>query len=374
MPHQTQIDPYEVLGVSSNATLDEIKNAYRKLAMEHHPDRNPDNPNAEERFKEISEAYEILSDSQKRSMYDNGGFGNFEDFVGGFDMSDAFSIFESIFGNIWGGGVSRSQRSQNRTRPGESLRIAIDLTLEEIFSGTEKEIKIAHYTTCPECSGRGYPDGEKLEVCPHCGGTGQIRQMQRSIFGTTVRFAPCVTCGGTGQKPTKVCKNCDGTGRIRTEEKLKIQIPAGISGGQILRLDGKGNAGIGGGHPGDLHVIVREIQHERFIRKEADLLTTFPIGISTATIGRKRIFENIDGEEIEIEIPKGTQFGNILKLKGKGFPRINGSKNGDLIIQFIIVIPKKLTRKQKKLLEEFAEDEKLPPKDIVQDILHKLGY
>ncbi|MCD6531821.1 J domain-containing protein, partial [bacterium] len=348
MARNKNFDPYEVLGVSRDATLDEIKSAYRRLAMKYHPDRNPDDPEAEEKFKQIAEAYEILSDPKKREMYDRGGFRDVGDFFGGrgFSYDDAMSIFEQIFGDLgdfFGGGFDVHTRRTSRTRsyaqPGESLRVFLDLRLDEIYRGTEKTITVSRYDTCPECGGRGYPPGEGLRTCPQCGGKGVITQVGRSIFGTVQRVVTCPTCGGTGQVPSKICKRCGGTGRVRRSEKIRVKIPAGIEDGQILRVPGKGNAGIGGGPPGDLLIVVQEIPHPKFARKGADLYTSYPIKVSTAVLGGTRTFKHIDGEEFEINIPPSTQFGDILVLRGKGMPIPGTSRRGNLIIQFLVIIP-----------------------------------
>ncbi|MCD6596010.1 molecular chaperone DnaJ [bacterium] len=383
MAVSSNIDPYEILGVPKDASIDEIKSAYRKLAMKYHPDRNPDDPNAEEKFKRLSEAYEILSNPKKRDIYDRGGVSNFNDFFQqGYDVSDAMSIFEQIFGGLttangmWGGGgFGQNMRTQKQSyaQQGESLRIAVDISLEEIYKGVEKTVTVSHFETCSVCGGKGYPHGEKLRKCPQCGGTGRVREVGRSFFGTVQRISTCPTCGGSGSIPTKICTKCKGTGRIRASEKIKVKIPAGIDNGQILRVAGKGNVGIHGGRPGDLLIIIREIAHKKFVRKGNDIYTSYPIKITTAALGGKRKFKNVDGTEIEIEIPAGTQFGDILRLKGKGLPSPGTSRHGNVIIQFIVLVPDKLTRKQKELLKKFAEDEKQPKKSAIENVIRKYG-
>ena len=383
MARNKNFDPYEVLGVPRDATLDEIKSAYRRLAMKYHPDRNPNDPEAEEKFKQIAEAYEILSDPKKREMYDRGGFRDVGDFFGGrgFSYDDAMSIFEQIFGDLgdfFGGGFDvhtrRTSRPRSYAQPGESLRVFLDLRLDEIYRGTEKTITVSRYDTCPECGGKGYPPGEGLRTCPQCGGKGVITQVGRSIFGTVQRVVTCPTCGGTGQVPSKICKRCGGTGRVKKSEKIRVKIPAGIEDGQILRVPGKGNAGIGGGPPGDLLIVVREIPHPKFVRKGADLYTSYPIKVSTAVLGGTRTFKHIDGEEFEINIPPSTQFGDTLVLRGRGMPIPGTSRRGNLIIQFLVIIPDKVDSKMKKLMQEFALHEKQPKKSTVEKIVKKFGY
>lgn len=377
MATYSNIDPYEVLGVSRDASLDEIKRAYRQLAMKYHPDKNPGDPNAEEKFKRISEAYQILSNPQKRSMYDRGGMTDMGDmFSGGFDIYDAMSLFEQMMGDMFdfgGFGRSRPQARKSYQRQGESLRVAVDLSMKEIYTGTEKTITISRYDTCATCKGKGYPPGESLKQCPQCGGRGRIIQVTRGLIGTIKRESTCPTCEGTGHIPTKICTDCQGRGRAKVEERIKVKIPAGIGDGQILRVPGKGNAGITGGSPGDLLVIIRQIPDKKFVRQGSNILTSFPIKISTAVLGGKRTFTHIDGEKIEIEIPQGTQFGDTIKIKNKGMPIPGSTRKGDLIIHFVIIVPDKLTRKQKELMEQFAKDEKQPGKNIIDRIMRRFG-
>lgn len=371
MPRQTKIDPYEVLGVSHDASLDEIKRAYRKLAMAYHPDKNPGDPNAEEKFKQISEAYEILSNPQKRNSYDRGDFSNFDQFFGGFDLSDAFSIFSNLFGNLWGGG-GRAER-QEYSQQGESLRVVVEVSLEEILTGAGKTIKLRHYVPCPECGGKGYPPGESLQRCPQCGGTGQLRQVGRSFLGTVTRIVTCPTCRGTGVIPTKICQRCGGEGRIEKVDKIKVKIPAGIKEGQVLRIGGKGNSGTGGGFAGDLFVVVREKKHDKFVRRGKDIITTLSVSIVQAALGGDIEIDGLNGERYKISIPAGTQFGDIISVKGAGLPNMHSGKRGDLLLQTIVIVPERLSRKQKKLLEQLKEIDEKPKQRTIQELLKRFG-
>ncbi len=366
-------DPYEVLGVAKSADADEIKKAYRKLAMELHPDRNPGNANAEEQFKQVNEAYSILGDAQKRAAYDRGDFDTFGagGAGGGFDFFDPMSIFESFFGGSFGGSARGAKTYE---RAGETLKAVVEVSLEDVFAGAERKMKYAHYAACQECGGKGYPSGEKLEVCPECKGRGYVRRVAQTFFGTTAVESECATCNGSGKKPTKVCKKCAGTGRVRVDDEFVVNIPKGIADGHALRYVGKGNAGYGGGVSGDLMVFVRVLPHARFIRRDADIFSTHAVGVALAALGAKTVFENIDGEKIAVELKEGTQFGDKITVRGKGLPSYGGGKRGDLVIQILVIVPEKLSRKERELMEQFAGVEREPKGSIVKEMLKKFGF
>ena len=370
MQKRIDFDPYEVLGVQKDSNQNEIKSAYRRLAMEHHPDKNPGDPQAEEKFKQISEAYEILSDTRKRTAYDGGNFEGFDSFFSGFDLGDAFQIFGDFFGDIFGG---RQTRRTGYSRSGESLKVGVAVTLEEIYSGAEKTIKLKHNVSCTKCNGKGYPPGERLKQCPQCNGTGQLRQVGRSFFGTMTRVVTCPTCKGVGSIPTRICMNCSGTGRIEATEKIKVKISPGIEDRQVLRINGQGNAGFGGGPSGDLFVVVQEQPHDRFVRRGNNLVTTIPVIMSKAALGGYIDLKTISGDSIKIDIPRGTQFGDIIKVKGKGLPDFRNGPNGDLMIQVLVIVPDKLSKKQRSILDEFSKIEDEPKESVLKQLIRRFG-
>ncbi len=372
-------DYYEVLGIDKSASAADIKKAYRKLAMKYHPDKNQGDKEAEEKFKEASEAYEVLSDNDKKSRYDqfghagmDGAFGHqggfrWSDFSHSGDFSDIFGSegFSSFFGNIFGGG----RRSGRRSNRGEDLKVGVHLTLKEIAEGCEKKIKIKVKVACPKCGGSGAKDGKKA-TCSQCGGTGQVRQVQNSIFGRMQTIVDCPSCGGTGQKIENPCPNCLGTGRVDEQKTVLVKIPAGVEEGQYLRLDGQGNAGHNGGQSGDLIVVISEKEHDLFVRDGENLYVDFPINVSTAVLGGSLMIDSIYGGKLKLNVKEGTETGKILRVKGQGLPVVNRDYKGDLFVKLSVKIPTKLDKDEKKLYEKLAKfDEKreLSPKKSFLD-------
>lgn len=357
-------DYYEVLGVSKGATDDEIKKAYRKLAKKYHPDVNKDNPEAAEKFKEASEAYEILSDKEKRARYDQFGFagvdpnygagqgGGFSGFSGGF--GDFGDIFDSFFGGGFGGGTR--QNRANAPRQGESIRRSVMLNFEEAAFGCEKEITIDRVETCPECGGSGAEKGYTPETCPNCHGTGTVQQTQRTPFGTFASTGACPNCRGTGKIIKKPCKNCHGTGQERRSRKLSVKIPAGIDDGQSVALRGQGGAGINGGPVGDVIVTVSIRPHPLFQRDGYDVWCEVPISYAQACLGDKLIVPTIDGK-VEYTMPAGTQPGTVFRMRGKGIQSVNNRGRGDQFVKVTLEVPKNLSDNQKELLRKLEDSD-----------------
>lgn len=352
-------DYYEVLGVSKSASDADIKKAYRKLAKQYHPDINPGNKEAEAKFKEINEAYEVLGDAQKRAQYDQfghagfeqggfGGFGGFSDFgdFGGFG-----DIFETIFGGGFGGRTSRTRRGPQK---GADLKSSVEISFEEAAFGVEKEISIHRMETCDKCEGSGSKPGTKASTCQHCNGTGQIQYKQRTPFGQFVNIKTCDVCHGEGKVITNPCDACNGKGRIRRQKKIKINVPAGIDDGQTMRLEGEGEPGIKGGPSGDLFISVRVKPHAIFQRQGNDVICEMPITFVQAALGTELEVPTLDGR-VKYNVPEGTQTGSVFRLKNKGIPFLRGSGRGDQYVKVHVEVPKKLNEKQKALLREFAE-------------------
>jgi molecular chaperone DnaJ len=348
-------DYYEVLGVGKNASEAELKSAYRKLAIQYHPDKNPDNQEAEDKFKEAAEAYSVLSDAQKRASYDRfghaasgaSGFGG-----GGFDGSgfanieDLFDMFG--FGDMFGS----SQRSRNTAQRGSDLRYDLEITLEEASLGKEQKLKIPRLETCEECDGKGAEKGTTAETCVTCQGQGQVR-FQQGFFSV---MRTCSNCRGTGGIIKNPCKKCRGNGRIEREKVLEIKIPAGVETGSRLRVTGEGEAGANGGRAGDLFVVIHVAEHETFERQGGNLYSSAPITFSQAALGSDIKVKTLDGEE-DLKIPVGTQTGTVFRLKEKGMPMLGGRGKGDLFVAVTVVTPKNLTKEQRQLLEQLAEIE-----------------
>jgi molecular chaperone DnaJ len=362
-------DYYELLGVARSASAEEIKKAYRKLAVKFHPDKNPDDKNAEERFKEIGEAYEILSDPEKRAAYDRFGHAAFAQGGagrGGGGMHDPFDIFREVFGGGGGGGGIFEQffggggRNERESRQrGSDLRYDMQITLEEAAFGTEKEIEVAKLDICGECKGTGAEKGSRVVTCNTCHGRGQVVS-SRGFFQVS---QTCPRCRGTGQSVEKPCGKCHGDGRSEQTTRIKLKLPAGIEDGARLRSAGNGEAGIRGGARGDLYVVVHIKEHEVFDREGSNLFCDVPVSFAMAALGGELKVPTLHGEAT-IKIPAGTQSGTIFKLRGKGMAELNGGGHGDLLARTVIAVPKKLSAEQRKKLEEFAEvlgDEVPPP-------------
>lgn len=357
-------DYYEVLGVNRSATKDEIKKAYRKLAMQYHPDRNPGDNSAEEKFKEAAEAYEILSHDDKRNNYDRfghegvrgSGFG-----AEGFsNVNDIFSHFSDIFGgsSIFDDFFGGSQRGRSRKRgpgvPGSDLRVSLKLTLEEIATGVSKKIKIRKQVKCDDCSGSGAQAGTSLKTCPVCNGAGEVKTVSRSVFGQFVNIQACQNCQGEGQVVDSPCKKCSGDGRVSDETTVKIEVPAGVEDGNYMTLRGEGNAGKRGGQPGDLLVIFQEIRHEHFVREKDDVIFNLFITFPQAALGDEVEVPTLNGKAM-LKIDPGTQPGKMLKMKGKGIRHLNYSGNGDQIVRINVAVPQKLNSKEKDLIKQLSD-------------------
>lgn len=359
-------DYYEVLGVEKNASADDIKKAYRKAAVKYHPDKNPGDKEAEEKFKEAAEAYDVLSNADKRARYDQFGHAGMEGGAGGygggfsgggFTMEDIFRNFGDIFGGHFGGGFggfgggsSRGGRSVNR---GSDLRVKVRLTLKEIAEGCTKKIKIAKQVACGECGGSGAKDSHSYSTCPNCNGAGYTIETVNSFFGRAQTQRVCPTCGGEGKVITSPCSKCRGEGVVRGEEVVEIRIPAGVAEGMQLSVSGKGNAARRGGINGDLLVVIEEEKNPELVRDGSDLLHNLKIPVTTAILGGEVEVPTIDSKA-RIKIAAGTQAGKVLRLKGKGLPELNGYGRGDILAIVDIVIPTKLTSEEKKLLEKLA--------------------
>jgi len=360
-------DYYELLGVSREVTPEELKKVYRQLAMKHHPDRNPGDRAAEEKFKEISHAYSVLSDPEKRAHYDRygtaEGFGaNQGPFAGGAGFSD---IFEDFFGDFLGGSFG-GHRKQRPAR-GNDLRYDLEITLEEAVFGTEKVITFPKLQKCGECSGTGSEPGKQPEVCSTCKGSGQIRY-QQGFFSVS---KSCGKCSGTGRHITNPCRKCRGHGAIQEQKTVNLKIPAGVDAGSRLKIVGEGEPGLNGGPSGDLYVILDVQEHEIFKREGTDLFCDFPISFTNAALGAEIEVPTLDGST-KLKIPAGTQSGKIFTLKGKGAPRIGSQQRGSQLIRISIEVPKKLSQRQKELLEEFAtistDDSNKTFKDKLKDL------
>lgn len=350
-------DYYEVLGLEKGASEDEIKRAFRKLAIKYHPDKNQGNKEAEEKFKEINEAYQVLSDPDKRAKYDQFGTADFngsgfEGGFGGFDFSD-IGGFGDIFESFFGGGFGSSRR-RNGPERGADIEYTLNLTFEEAVFGVEKEISINRYERCETCSGSGAKPGTSPKTCDKCKGSGQIRVQRNTPLGSFVSVNTCDKCGGKGKIITEPCHTCRGTGKERKHRKIKINVPAGVDSGNVIPLRGHGEHGVNGGPSGDLYVNIRVSSHPTFKRKGFDIYIDRHISFAKASLGCELKVPTVDGE-VKYEVPAGTQPGTVFRLKGKGVPRVNSSGRGDQFVNIIVDIPRTLSEKQKEALRMFME-------------------
>ena len=368
-------DFYDILGVTKSATAEEIKKAYRKLAIKYHPDKNPDDKAAEDKFKEAASAYEVLSSPEKKQRYDQyghagvgasgggGGYGG-----GGMNMEDIFSQFGDIFGggggspfdSFFGGGQQSRGGGGRRVAKGSNLRIKVKLTLEEIANGAEKKIKVNKQIVCKTCDGSGAKDKSSVSTCKTCGGSGAVRRVTNTILGQMQTTATCPTCQGNGQQITAKCSACHGDGTVRGEETITINIPAGVSEGMQLSMSGKGNAAPNGGVPGDLIILIEELAHDTLKREGNNIVYDLHVSIVDAALGYSAEVPTIDGKA-KIKIEAGTQSGKLLRLKGKGIPEVNSYHRGDQIIHVNIWTPKVLNSEERTILEGLRESPNFKP-------------
>lgn len=354
-------DYYDLLGVDKSASADEIKKAYRKKAMQYHPDKNPGDATAEAKFKEANEAYEVLSDADKKARYDQFGHAGMEGMNGG-GGGGGFSGFEDIFGDIFGAfgggggfsGFSSSSRGRRRSNRGSDMKISINLDFKEAVFGTEKKIKIKRKEECSTCQGSGAQSGSEVKTCDQCGGAGQVYVRQQTAFGTIQQVQTCDKCRGEGTIIEKPCETCHGSGLQTKERTINIKIPAGVDEESVLPLRGEGNAGPNKGPKGDLYVYISVKEDPLFNRVGDDVHYELPITFVQASLGDNLVVPTLDGK-IKLKVPEGTQNGKVFRLKGKGVPNVNGRGRGDLYIMAKVEVPRKLNREQRKALEEFAK-------------------
>lgn len=375
-------DYYEILEVSKSASQEEIKKAYRKQAVKNHPDKNPGDPEAESRFKEAAEAYEILGNPDKRSRYDryghagvSGASGAGGGFGGGMSMEDIFENFGDIFGSSFGGGFSGfsgfggfggSRQRGRRVNKGSNLRVKVSLSLQDIAHGVNKKIKVNKYITCDACGGNGAKDSSSYSTCSTCNGTGQVTKVASTFLGQMQTTATCHVCGGDGKIITNKCTKCYGEGIVKDSEIISLDIPAGVAEGMQLSVSGKGNAARRGGINGDLIVLIHEEKHPDLLRDGNDLIYGLYLNFAEATLGATVEIPTVDGK-VKIKIDQGTQPGKILRLRGKGLPEVNGYGKGDLLVNINVWIPKKLSKEEQKIVEQLKKSENFVPKPSSDD-------
>lgn len=371
-------DYYKILGVERTASADEIKRAYKKVAIKYHPDRNPGDKTAEEKFKQAAEAYDVLRDPDKRARYDQfgaegvNGAGGFGGFGGqGMDINDIFSAFGDIFGGHSGfggfGGFGGGGRAQPRRYKGADMRMKVKLSLEEISTGVTKKFKVKKDLTCPECHGNGCESGHSPETCPTCHGQGYVLRTQRSMFGMMQSQEVCPTCHGEGETITHKCSHCHGQGIVKGEDIVEVKIPAGVAEGMVVSISEKGNAAPHNGVPGDIQVIIEELPHKDFIRDETDLIYNLLLTIPQATLGDSVEIPTLTGKA-RIKIEPGTQPGTALRLRGKGLPAVQGygSGTGDIVVNISVYIPETLNKEEKKHIEALKNEENVQPSESVK--------
>lgn len=377
-------DYYEVLGIDKNASEDEIKKAYRKLAIKYHPDRNPDSKEAEEKFKEAAEAYDVLHDPQKRQQYDQfgfnapgaGGFGGFGE-TGGFSMDDIFSMFGDVFGGHGGfGGFSGFGGEGSRQRPqyrGSDLRLKVKLSLQEIATGVTKKFKVKKDVTCTHCHGSGAENGSKSETCPTCHGSGVVVKTVRTMLGMMQTQTECPTCHGEGSVIKDKCHQCHGTGVVKGEEIVEIKIPAGVAEGMVVNVPGKGNAGQRNGISGNIQVYIEEEENDTFIRDGQDIVYNLLLDFPTAALGGDVEIPTLEGTRVRIKIDAGTQPGKTLRLRGKGLPAVQGygSGKGDLVVHISVFVPKTLSREEKNILENLRNNDNFKGDNVTKRSIFK---
>jgi molecular chaperone DnaJ len=364
-------DYYEVLGVSRDASAEELKKAYRRLALQFHPDRNPDDPAAEERFKEASEAYAVLSDAQKRRSYDRFGFEGVGAGAGGFatdfgDLGNFGDLFNDLFGDLFGGRASGGRR-RGRGQRGADLRYNLDVELTDVLKGLEARIEIPKMRPCATCGGSGARAGTTAQTCARCRGTGQV-VLQQGFFRIS---RPCDQCGGAGEVVAERCPECRGSGRVESKQSLSVRVPTGVEDGMRLRLAGEGEAGIAGGPPGDLYVVIGVRPHPLFEREGPDLHCEVPVPFVQAALGAEVEVPTLEGK-VKVKIPEGTQSGKVIRLRGQGLPALGSSLRGDQHVRIFVEVPTRLTDRQRALLEEFARENGTEVSPVTKSFLEKL--
>lgn len=361
-------DYYELLRVARDAGEEDIKKAYRKVALEYHPDRNAGSREAEERFKEVTEAYEVLRDPQKRARYDRygkeglrgqGGFGS------GFDFSDALEIFMRDFGGFGGfESLFGGRRAGNRPVRGKSLRLRLPLTLRDVRTGVAKKVRVSVLEPCDSCSGTGVKGGASAQPCANCQGAGEERRVERSVFGQFVSVAPCRRCRGEGTVIADYCPGCHGDGRVRADRHIQVNVPAGVSSENYLTLRGEGNVGPRGGPRGDIVVLLEVAEDGRFMRDRDDLVVEVPLTFSQAALGTRLEVPTVEGTPTRVEVPAGVQSGEVIRVRGEGLPELNGSRHGDLLVRLVVWVPERLTSEQERLIRRLREVEDGAPEKI----------